>query len=297
VLEERNLRTESNPDALAREQMDAALHLSHPYGRPVIGWREEVGHINRAQALDFYSHYYGPNNAMVMVAGDVTPEEVRKLAEEKFGKVASRTLLPRTDEPLPPRLAETRIDFAIPGTKLPSLSRIYRAPSYVKGGKGVAESMEMLASILGGGATSRLYKTLVVDRKLAVDAGAYYNGHTRGPGEFGVYAVPRDGVNFDTLEQAMDQVIRAMTMTPPANAEFESAKTRLVADYTYEQDNQFVLAQDYGQALVIGMSIADVEDWPNRIRAVKPEDVRKAAQTYLIKQEAVTGRMAVRAGP
>ncbi len=297
VLEERNLRVESDPDSLAREQMDGALHLSHPYGRPVIGWREEIRSIGRPEALDFYTHHYGPNNAMLMVVGDVTPEEVKRLAEQKFAPVASRPIVPRRNEPLPPRLAETRIEFAIPGTKLPSLSRIYRVPSYVNGARGTAETMEVLASVLGGGATSRLYKALVVDRKLAVDAGAYYSGHTRGPAEFGVYAVPRDGVNFDALEQAIDQVMRTMTMAAPAAGEVESVKTRLVADYTYEQDNQFVLANGYGRALIIGLTIADVEDWPNRVRAVTADDVRKAAQTYLSRQEAVTGRMSVRAGP
>ena len=141
-----------------------------------------------------------------------------------------------------------------------------------------------------------LYKTLVVDRKLAVEAGAYYNGYTRGPGEFGIYAVPRDGVSFDTLETAMDQIVRGLTNAAPDQGEFDSSKTRLVANYTYEQDNQFVLANDYGTALSIGLTVADVEDWPNRIRAVQPADVRKAAQTYLVKKEAVTGRMSPTAG-
>jgi zinc protease len=144
---------------------------------------------------------------------------------------------------------------------------------------------------LGGGPTSRLYKTLVIDRKLASEAGAFYNGTTRGPGQFGVFATPRDGVSFDTLETAMDQIVRSMTTAVPEKGEFERAQTRLVADYTYQHDNQFVLAQDYGTSLSIGLSIADVEDWPNRIKAVQPADVRKAAQTYLLKEESVTGRM------
>ena len=173
---------------------------------------------------------------------------------------------------------------------------MYRVPGYAKGQKGTAESLEVLAAILGSGPTSRLYKTLVVDRKLAVEAGAYYNGYTRGPGEFGIYAVPRDGVSFDTLETAMDQIVRGLTNAAPDQGEFDSSKTRLVANYTYEQDNQFVLANDYGTALSIGLTVADVEDWPNRIRAVQPADVRKAAQTYLVKKEAVTGRMSPTAG-
>jgi len=291
VLEERRLRIESNPQALAREQMEAGLHFSHPYGRPVIGWLSEISTMTRAQAIDFYQHHYAPNNAMLMVVGDVTPDEVKKLAQDKFGPVQSRTLVPRMDIPPPPRLAETRMQFAIPGTKLPQLLRFYRVPSYAKAPKGTPESLDLLAAILGGGPTSRLYKSLVVDRKLASEAAAFYDGNVRGPGELGIVATPRDGVSFDTLENALDQIIRSVTTAAPEAGEIERAKTRLVADYTYQHDNQFALAQDYGTALSIGLSIADVEDWPNRIKAVQAADVRKVAQTYLIKEESVTGRM------
>ena len=291
VLEERRLRVESDPQSLATEQMEAALHTTHPYGRPVIGWMAEISTMNRVQALDFYKSHYAPNNATLIVAGDVTPDEVRRLAQEKYGKVEPRMLAPRPNVPPPPRLSEARLEFAIPGTKLPQLIRYYRAPSYVSGPKGTAEAMEMLAAILGGGQTSRLYQSLVVDKKLASGAGAFYSGYSRGPASFGVYATPRDGVSFDTLETAMDQIIRAMTTAAPAAGEFERAKTRLVAEYTYQQDNQFQLAQDYGTSLSVGLTVADVEDWPNRIRAVQPADVQRVARTHLVKEESVTGRM------
>ena len=297
VLEERHLRVDSEPQALAQEQMQAALHLSHPYGRPVIGWEQEVRRIGRVEANDFYQHHYAPNNAIVMVVGDVVPAEVKKLADEKYGALASRELAPRVDEPLPPRLAETRIAFALAGTKLPQLLRMYRVPGYVKSPRGTAESLEVMSSILGGGESSRLYKTLVMDKKLAVEAGASYDGHNRGPGMFVVYAVPREGVSFDTLEAAMDQIIGTMLRAAPEEGEFTRAKTRLVAEYTYQHDNQYLMAQDYGTALSIGLTIEDVEDWPNRIRAVQAADVRKAAQTYLVKEESVTGRMSPKAGP
>jgi zinc protease len=291
VLEERRLRIESDPGALASEQLQAALQLSHPYGRPVIGWMGEISTMTRDQAIDFYKSHYAPNNATLVVAGDVTPEEVRRLAEEKYGKVERRMLAPRPNIPLPPRLAEARLEFSIPGTRVPQLIRYYRMPSYTSGPKGTAEALDMLSAILGGGPTSRLYQTLVVDKKLASEAGAYYSGYSRGPGSFAIYATPRDGVSFDTLETAMDQVIRGMTTTPPEAGEFERAKTRLVAEYTYQQDNQMQMAQDYGTALSIGMTLADVEDWPNRIRAVQPADVRRVAQAHLLKEESVTGRM------
>jgi zinc protease len=293
VLEERRLRVDSDPQSLATEQMEAALHLSHPYGRPVIGWMAEISTMTRAQAVDFYKSHYAPNNATLIVAGDVTPEEVRRLAQEKYGVVQQRTLAPRPNIPPVPRLSESRLAFSIPGTNLPQLIRYYRAPSYARG-TGTPEALDMLATILGGGQTSRLYQSLVVDKKLASSAGAFYSGYARGPGQFGVYATPRDGVSFDTLETAMDQIIRTMTTAPPEAGEFERAKTRLVAEYTYQQDNQFQLANDYGTALSIGLTIADVEDWPNRIKAVQPADVRRVAQAHLLKEESVTGRMQTR---
>ena len=294
VLEERHLRIDSEPRALAEEQMDAAMHLSHPYGRPVIGWEAEIKRIGRADALDFYQHHYAPNNATVIVVGDVQPDDVLKLAQQKYEGVAPHVLAPRMNEPAPPRLAPTRLNFAIPGTKLAQFIRYYRVPGYVDSPRGTAESLEIMTAILGGGPTSRLYRTLVVDKKLAVDAGANYDGHNRGPSELMIFAVPREGVSFSTLETAVDQVLATLDRAPPETGEFERARTKLVADYTYEHDNQFLLAQEYGQGLSIGLTIADIEDWPNRIRAVTAPDIRNAAQRYLVPQQSVTGLMQAR---
>jgi zinc protease len=265
--------------------------MSHPYGRPVIGWDEEIQNIGRAEALDYYSRHYAPNNATLIVAGDVTVQAVRALAERTYAMVPARELAPRWKAALPPRVAETRIDFSLPDARLPSLTRIYRAPAYPRADAGVAESLDVLATVLGGGATSRLYKTLVVDKRLAVAAGAGYNGMARDAGEFTVYAYPRPGVSFDTLEAAMDEVIAGMIAAPPEAGEFERAKTRLIAAHTYEQDNQYSLANTYGAALTIGMTVEDVEDWPNRVARVTPADVQNAAKSYLVRKEAVTGRV------
>jgi len=154
-----------------------------------------------------------------------------------------------------------------------------------------AESLDVLSTILGGGATSRLYRALVVEQRLAVAAGAYYDGGARSDAEFGVYAYPRPGVGFDQLEAAMDAVIAAMMAALPEEGELERARTRLMAGHIYEQDNQFALAMDYGSSLAIGLTVADVEDWPNRIRAVTAQAVQDAARDYLIRREAVTGRL------
>jgi zinc protease len=297
VLEERRMRIDSDPSAQLQEQMNAALFLSHPYGRPVIGWSEEIGHIGRAQAIDYYTHHYAPNNATLIVAGDVEPGEVRTLAQAKYGAVPARKIAPRRDPAQPPRLAETRLSMTSPEAKLPVFMRIYRVPSYKNAAPGTAEALDVLAEILGGGPTSRLYQSLVVDKKIAVAAGAWYDGDDRSDGQFGVYAVPRTGVSLAEVEKASDGVIGAMSAAPPEEEEIAHAKTKLVASATYERDSQASLANTYGVALSIGLSVNDVEQWPDRIRAVPADDVRKAAQDNLRKKEAVTGWLLPKAGP
>lgn len=288
VLEERRMRVENEPQSLMSEQMQAALHLSHPYGRPVIGWTEEVRRIDRSSAQDFYDHHYAPNNAILVVAGDVTPDDVRKMAQDAYGKVAARELAPRAEFAEPPRLAETRMTIVRADARVPLFDRIYRVPSYAQGMPGQAEGLETFAQLLGGDQTSLLYRILVEQKKLATDAGANYDGYARDAGEFSVYAVPRPGVSLETLEKAVDQVLSVSAMALPRDADLNRAKTQLVAGVTYRRDSQYALASAYGQALVIGLTVDDVNEWPARIRAVTAEGIRKAAQ-MLSRKEAVTG--------
>ncbi len=296
VLEERRMRIDNDPQALMREQAEAALHLSHPYGRPVIGWPEEIRHIGRIEAQDFYQHHYAPNNAILVVAGDVTPQEVRADAEAEYGKVPARPSALRAEFAQPPRLGETRMTIARNDVKVPLFLRIYRVASYTEAKPGEAEALETLAQLIGGDATSALYKELVVRRKLASDAGASYSGYARDAGEFDVYAVPRPGVRLDVLERSVDAVMHAFTAAPPNPADLKRAKTQLVADSVYRRDNQFAMASAYGQALAVGLTSDDVTEWPDRIRAVTGDAVERAAVTDLVKREAVTGYLVPETG-
>lgn len=288
VLEERRMRVENDPQSLMNEQMMAALYLSHPYGRPVIGWAEEIRRIDRVNAQDFYRRHYAPNNAILVVAGDVTPEEVRKLATEHYGKLPRRPLEPRSESAEPPRLAETRMTVRRADARVPVFSRFYRVPSYTQGRPGQAEGLEMYAELLGGGATSLLYRTLVEEKKLASEAGADYDGFNRDAGNFVVYAVPRPGVTLEALEKAVDQVMAGAVRAAPQAQDLTRAKTRLVASTIYRRDSQFALANTYGQALAIGLTANDVDTWPSRMRAVTGEQVRQAA-AGLSRRNAVTG--------
>jgi zinc protease len=291
VLEERRMRIENDPQALLSEQIDAALHLSHPYGRPVIGWPEEVRRIGRVEAQDFYRHHYAPNNAILIVAGDVTVDEVRNDAQAAYGKVQARELVPRAVYAEPPRLAETRIAVASPDAKVPLFLRTYRVPSYAEAAPGQAEALETLAQLLGGDLTGTLYRTLVVEKRLATSAGASYDGYARDDAEFEVSAYPRPGVSLAVLEQAIDQVIAAAAKAAPNAKDLARAKTQLVASATYRRDSQYALASAYGQALSIGLTAFDVKAWPDRIQAITGEQVRKAASDALIKKEAVSATL------
>ncbi|MDE3116209.1 MAG: insulinase family protein [Pseudomonadota bacterium] len=289
VLEERHMRIDNDPGSLMGEQLEAALHLSHPYGRPVIGWPGEIAHIGRVEAQDFYNHHYAPNNAILVVAGDVTPADVRNGAEATYGKLPARELVPRADYAQPPRLGPTRLTVRRSDVKQPVFERIYRVVSYTEARPGQAEALDVLAQTLGGDASAALYRQLVEQDKLAVDAGASYDGYARDSGEFAVYAAPRPGVSLEQLEKAEDAVIARFQKTPLKPADLARAKTQLVAAAIYRRDSQYALATAYGQALVIGLTVDDVSEWPDRIAAVTAADVQNAAKTALVPKESVTG--------
>jgi len=289
VLEEYNMRVGNSPDARLGEQISAALYLNNPYGRPVIGWRGEIEKLTREDALAFYRRFYTPNNAVVVIAGDVTADEVKALAEKTYAKVPRvAETNPRTRPQEPPPVAVRTVMLADPRVAQPSLQRSYLVPSYATSSKD-AEALEVLAHILGTGATSRLYRALVVDQRLANNAGGFYQGSALDATRFGVYAIPQPGVPFKTCEDAIDEVIADLVKNGVSADELERAKTRMIADAVYAQDNQAALARWYGTALTTGSTVEDVKAWPDRIRAVSADAVREAARTWLDRRRSVTG--------
>ena len=294
ILEERNQRTENNPRARLGEQIDAALFLNHPYGKPVIGWRHEMEQLSRDDAIGFYRHFYGPNNAVVVIAGDIEPAEARKLAEQTYGKVTRRNEFgPRKRPQEPPPAAGRSLTLADARVEQPMMQRAYLVPSFATAKSnnlpGQSEALEVLAHILGSGSNSRLYRTLAVDKPVAVAAGAWYDSSALDMSKFGVYGTPRPGVTLPQFEAEADGVIAQVIEQGVTPEELERSKARLIADAIYAQDNQASMARWYGAALMTGATVEDVRRWPDRIRAVTAAQVQDAARQWLDKRRSVTG--------
>jgi len=290
ILEEQNQRVGNNPRARLTEQIDAALYLNHPYGRPVIGWRHEMEQLSRDDAIGFYRRFYAPNNAVVVIAGDVTPAQARALAEETYGKIARHNAIaPRMRAQEPPPVAARSLTLADARVEMPALQREYLAPSFATGKRGESVALEVLAHILGSGSNSRLYLGLVVDKQVAVAASAWYDASMLDLSKFTVSGSPRPGVTLPQLEAEIDAVIAQLIEKGVTEEELERTKTRLIADGVYAQDNQASMARWYGTALTTGASVNDVRNWPDRVRAVTADQVRDAARQWLDKRRSVTG--------
>jgi zinc protease len=290
VLEEFNMRVANNPDVRLSEQMMAALYLNHPYGRPIIGWRQEIEKLDREDALAFYKRFYAPNNAILVIAGDVDAAEIRPMVERAYGAIpaqpaiAAQRVRPQEPEPAAPRT----VTLSDPRVEQPGLRRYYLVPSSTTAA-GESAALDVLAQLMGGGSNSYLYRALVIERPLAIGSGAGYQGTSLDPSQFSISVSPKPGVEFSQIEQAIDRVISDVIRNPARAEDLERVKTQLIAAAIYAQDSQATLARWYGGALTTGLGIDDIRDWPDRIRAVTAEQVRDAAKKWLDKKRSVTG--------
>lgn len=290
VLEERRMRTDADPGSQLSEAVHAALFTHHPYGKPIIGWQHEIESLGREDALAYYQRFYTPENAILIVAGDVTEGEVRTLADEIYGRIPARGEAPKRFRPREPEpRAHRLVTLADEKVEQPTQQRIYLVPSYASAQPGDAEALEVLGHLLGGGPTSRLYRELIVNQKIAVSAGAYYLGTALDDTRFYVWSVPAPDVSLEALDEAVGKVIAQMAGELVSAEDLARAKTRLIADAVYAQDNQSMLARWYGAALTTGETVDAVQNWPARIDAVTAEDVRAAAAKWLDRRRAVTG--------
>jgi zinc protease len=290
VQEERRERTDNEPSGLLAEQLDAALFLAHPYGKPVIGWMSEVAQLTREDALDFYIQHYEPAKAILIVAGDVTPEEVRTLAERHYGPLENRRPVAernRTPEPAPN--AERRVVMRDARASAPTWQRQYLTSAARHLPQREELAMSLLADILGGGNQSRLYQKLTVEKKLAAYAGAWFSADMLDYGTFGLYAAPNAGVTVEEVEKGIDAVLADLVSGGITQEELDRSRNSLIAGATYLLDSQETLARVFGVALTTGQTIEDVMSWEKDIATVTIDDVNKAARTALEAKASVTG--------
>ncbi len=291
VLEERALRTDSDPGSLFGEQRDAAQFLNHPYGTPVIGWPDEVNALTLQDALDFYAVFYAPNNAVLVVAGDVQPADVLALAKQHYGPlVPSEGISKRLRPQEPPQRAARRLVYKDPRVASPYAIRSYLAPNRQAGDQTQAAALSLLADVLGGGGiTSLLGQRLQIEEDIALASGAFYSGLSYDPDTFGMYVVPKPGVSLEEAEARMDAALAYFLETGVDPARLARSKASILASEIYAMDSQSGLARRYGAALTSGLTVEDVAAWPDILQAVTEEDILAAAQDVLDVRRSVTG--------
>ncbi len=289
ILEERRTRVDNDPAALLREQLMATLFQNGSYRIPTIGWEAEIRRLGTADALAFYRDWYAPNNAILIVAGDVETAEVRRLAEAEFGKLAARPVPARLRLDEPPHHAAIRIEMKHLRVAQPSWRRLYVAPSYRAGETKHAYALQVLAELLGGGTVSRLYTSLVLKDGLALSASADYGATALGLTAFAVHATPKAGVAVADLEAAIDAQLRRIVEEGVDADEVSRAQRRMRAASVYAQDSLTGPPNIVGAALAVGQSLAEIAAWPDRIGAVTPAEIDEAARAVLVERNSATG--------
>lgn len=290
IIEERNSRVENSPQALHGEEVNATLYQNHPYRIPVIGWMHEIEQLNRADAIEFYDRFYAPNNAVLVVAGDVDVAEVRAMTEETYGTIERGPDLPPRIRPTEPEQNTKRIvELSDERVGVASYSKRWVVPSYTTAEQGGAEALDILAEVLGGGMRSRIYQELIVKQGIASSAGAYYQGTSLDDTVFMVYGSPRGDATLEAVEQAIDAEIAKIVEDGITEDELEKSKTRALRSMIFARDDQSGMARIYGATLTTGGTVEDIAEWPDRLKAVTAADVQAAAARYLDQRRAVTG--------
>ncbi len=290
IIEERNQRTENNPSALFREQKNAAQYLNHRYGVPIIGWRHEMEQLDRAAAQAYYQQFYAPNNAILVVAGDVDPNEVLALANAHYGPLpANPKLKPRSRPQEPRQLAERRLILRDARVAQPHISRSYIAPERDSGDQKTAAALTILAELLGGGTTSYMAEKLQFESQKAIYTAAFYDGMSLDDTTFTVVVVPKADVTLEDAEAAMDETLTQFLKDGVDAEQLERIKMQMRAAQIYARDNVNSLANLYGQALTQGLTVADVQAWPDLLQAVSEEEILTAARHVLNSRHSVTG--------
>ena len=290
IIEERNQRTENNPRALLSEQMRAVQYHNHRYGVPIIGWMHEMETLDMEDVLGFYETYYHPNNAILVVSGDVEPDEVRRLAARYYGVIPENTDLPKRQRSAePPQTAERRVLLRDARVAQPYVSRSYLATERNSGDQHMAAALTLLADLLGGGTTSYLTEKLQFETQKAVYTSAFYGGVSLDDATFSVVVVPTVDISLEEAEDAMDATLAQFLVDGVDEDRLARIKYQLRASEIYGRDNVDGIANRYGRALASGLTVEDVQSWPEVLQAVTADEIMAAARKVLVRNASVTG--------
>ena len=291
VIEERSQRTDSKPGALFNEQNMASLYLNHPYGVPIVGWRHELEDLDREDAIDFYKTYYSPNNAILIVSGDVDPKNVQVLANNFYGSLKNTIYLDVRKRPSePPQIVERRLIFEDERVSQPYITRTYLAAERDSGQQREAAALTLLADLIGSdGIQSILGKTLQLDNKKAIYTNAYYNGLSYDDTNFSLIVVPNNDVTLLSIEVELDKVINTFISNGIDEDHLERIKFQYKAQQIYSLDSAYSQARRFGVALTSGLTIEDVLAWPKIIQDIKSSEILAAAVSLFKKESSVTG--------
>ncbi len=296
ILQERLQRIDNEPGSKLGEAMSAAQFLNSPYRLPVIGWRHEMEQYTTADAIDFYRRFYAPDNAVLVIGGDVTAAEVKALSEKHFGPLQPHGAGPRQRLQEPEPNAARRLSLADERVRQPYMLRRYLAPSYRTTESSATPdnapyALTVLAEILGGGSAGRLYREMVVTGQTALSVGASYDGGAYDLDSFTFYGTPRQGDDMAALETALDLQIARLQKDGVTDREVTDAKRRLEIAAIKARDSvsgpTFIVAEALGK----GRKLADLQAWPDRIEAVTQADVARAARQVLRPENSVTGTL------
>ena len=282
VMEERRLRTDDQPQARLFEQLGAAAFQAHPYRVPVIGWMSDLEAMTVQDARDWYERWYEPNNAFVVVVGDVDHEEVFQLAEKYYGPLAPRALPARKPQAEPEQAGVRRVTVKAPAD-LPVLVMAYKVPVLRDVEQDVEPyALEMLSAILDGHDAARFSRRLIREQRLAVNANAGYDPTSRGPALFYLLGSPSEGRTRAELEAGFRAEIARIVAEGVAPEELARARAQLVANQIYKLDSMFAQAMEIGQLEMADIPYAAEKRIIQKLQAVTAEAVRDVARRYFV---------------
>ena len=278
---------ENNPSSYFGESLRRVLWQQHPYSRPISGSPEEIKSVSRADVMDFYRRYYAPNNAILVLSGDIEPKTAKLLAEKYFGKIKPRPVGAKADFPKLDRHFAGRLEMKLPQIKTVRLTKSYIAPSFNTNREAVYPLL-VLSAYLGEGETSKLYKKLVLEEKNALGVSVAYDFASRSYGGFSISAMPKEDVDAKAFETALDKAVKE-ALAEISVEEIEKTKGKMLAGQVYLRDNPNDAAYIAGSMAAVGMSVEDIENHADNIRKVSAGDVRKAAEKLFGRVINVTG--------